>query len=832
MAEPSLEDVRSTGAVERLLEDSWASRLRRVGRGEQLVEAASSLLFLAIAVPLALAALATHQIDWQLAVALVLMHALCSRLVSFPIGAGYVVPSYLVLVPMLLLLPVGTVPLLVAASMALGAAAEVATRRAQPQRVLLAVSDSWHSLGPAAVLLLVGAVHGGVELALVYIVAFMAGCLVDLVSATVREAAILGVDSRVQLRVVGVVWLIDACVAPLGLLVAHAAQHAPAEVLLILPLNGALILMSRERTARIEQAQRRLDVVGRERKRLQTAVQRLGEALAARLDLDALVDIVLRGCVEAMDADAGRFVMSGPAASRAVEVAGPPRVAALVGAAARTAMDTGEVARLEQGGVWALALPFVLSGDDGRTTAALSVARDSRAFRADEQEVMHGLLEQARHATAEIIAHNALREQAHTDALTRLGNRRKLAADVRERVRGATASRPLVLLLFDLDGFKSYNDTFGHGAGDAMLTRLAGRLAEAVAAHGAAYRLGGDEFCVLAAAEPGELYDVVTAAAGALAERGEDFAVESSYGAVLLPHEATTLEYALQLADERMYARKRGRSSSPGDQARDVLLRIMHAKQPSLEGHASDVAELCLRVGRRFNMTAEQLDELARAAELHDIGKVGIPDAILDKPAELDEAEWEFVRQHTILGERILSAAPALRPVAVIVRSSHERWDGCGYPDGLAGEQVPLGARIVAACDAYDAMTTDRIYRQRLDHETACRELRAQAGRQFDPEVVEVLLEDLSESPPSSNPLATGEPVEPDACTRVAQEVVAQLYEVLMRHACGDVLAPPCDAEDAADALEEAIEVSLADDPATPELAATVWERGTASVTP
>jgi two-component system, cell cycle response regulator len=169
-------------------------------------------------------------------------------------------------------------------------------------------------------------------------------------------------------------------------------------------------------------------------------------------------------------------------------------------------------------------------------------------------------------------------------------------------------------------------------------------------------------------------------------------------------------------------------------------MRSMQAKQPGLREHSSEVADLALLVGRRLDMGPEDLDVVARAAELHDVGKVGMPDAILEKPAQLDEREWDFIRQHTILGERILSAAPALRPVAKVVRSSHERWDGRGYPDGLAGEEIPLCARIVAVCDAYEAMITDRPYRPALGHEKACRELRSEAGHQFDPRVVEVFL--------------------------------------------------------------------------------------------
>jgi HD-GYP domain-containing protein (c-di-GMP phosphodiesterase class II) len=135
-------------------------------------------------------------------------------------------------------------------------------------------------------------------------------------------------------------------------------------------------------------------------------------------------------------------------------------------------------------------------------------------------------------------------------------------------------------------------------------------------------------------------------------------------------------------------------------------------------------------------MAPEELDVLVRAAELHDIGKMAVPDAILAKPGPLNAEEWEFMRRHTIVGERILGAADALRPVASIVRSSHERWDGGGYPDGLAAEEIPLGSRIVFVCDAFDAMVTDRSYRRRSSVEQALAELRRCSGTQFDPAVV------------------------------------------------------------------------------------------------
>jgi len=772
--------VRSDDPVERLMEDSWTSRShRRPGRREMIVESVAALLFFCCAVPLALLAPPQRAMEPLLAVTLVGIYALASRLVKFPIGAGYVVPSYLVLVPMLLLLPPGTVPLLAAAGLALGTLGQVVRERVGPERVLFGIPDAWHALGPALVLVLVGTDHEPVVLALIYVAAFISGCLIDLLSATIREAAILGVRPQLQARVIAQVWLIDACVAPLGLLIAGAARHDPREVLLILPLIALLLLASRDRSARIERAQRRLELVARERSRLQTAVRRLGDALAAKLDLAALTDIVLRGSIEALDADAGRLTLSGTLAGlepREIEIGRTPDVGEALRRAAELANSDQEPCQLERGGVWALALPFGFSINDGRASGALAVAREGRAFGDDEEAVVHGLVERARQAAADIVAHQLLREQALTDSLTKLGNRRKLAADVERQLPAASETNPLVLILFDLDGFKRYNDTFGHLAGDAMLARLGTKLAAATAQSGAAYRLGGDEFCVLLPAHSDELCNVVAKAAAALDEQGDDFAVGASYGAVLLPHEATDLDYAMQLADERMYALKRVRSPATADQTRDVLIQIMQAKQPELHDHSNQVAQLCRLVARRFGMTTEEVDRMVRAAELHDIGKVGIPDAILEKPGSLDEAEWESMRQHTLLGERILSVAPTMRPVGAIVRATHERWDGGGYPDGLREDQIPLAARIIAACDTYSVMTSDRSYRARMEHEAACAELRRQAGGQLDPQVVEALLEalsstDLGEAEDGANGAQSG-----------ADEVVAYLRDALARN--------------------------------------------------
>jgi diguanylate cyclase (GGDEF)-like protein len=331
------------------------------------------------------------------------------------------------------------------------------------------------------------------------------------------------------------------------------------------------------------------------------------------------------------------------------------------------------------------------------------------------------------------------RRESLTDGLSGLANRRSLMADLEEAAATASAAEPRTLALFDLDGFKQYNDAFGHAAGDALLRRLGTDLSAAVAGHGRAYRLGGDEFCILLDRHATEDDSIVEAALDALAEPATPYAVDASYGLVSLPGDAQTAVDALRLADHRMYALKHGRRATQG-QAREVLLAVLGEREPDLQRHMHDVAALARAVGRSMGLDAEDLDVVVRAAELHDVGKVAIPDAILNKPGSLDETEWEFVRKHTLIGERIVSAAEALRPVGRVVRASHERWDGGGYPDGLAGEQIPLGARIVLACDAWDAMTSDRTYRRALSPEQAAAELRAHMGTQFDPDVVAALL--------------------------------------------------------------------------------------------
>jgi diguanylate cyclase (GGDEF)-like protein len=329
----------------------------------------------------------------------------------------------------------------------------------------------------------------------------------------------------------------------------------------------------------------------------------------------------------------------------------------------------------------------------------------------------------------------ANRHEALTDALTSLGNRRALMSALDAAIADGD---PTLLVLFDLDGFKQYNDTFGHQSGDALLKRLGERLGSELEGEATSYRMGGDEFCVLARVDVHGAEAIAVRGAAALSEKGEAFAIGCSFGVALAPSETRTTEETLRLADQRMYEQKAvGRRASATRQTTDVLVQVLAEQNGQLAEHVGDVARLAASTAQLLGMSDFEVKQVHVAAQLHDIGKSAIPDTILNKPGPLDDDEWEFIRRHTLVGERIVRAATALSHAAPLIRSSHERVDGNGYPDGLHGEAIPLGARIIAVCDAYDAMVAERPYRPRIGAEQALEELRRCAGTQFDPLVVD-----------------------------------------------------------------------------------------------
>jgi len=329
----------------------------------------------------------------------------------------------------------------------------------------------------------------------------------------------------------------------------------------------------------------------------------------------------------------------------------------------------------------------------------------------------------------------ASRKEANTDALTSLPNRRALMQDLETELPQADEEQPLILALFDLNGFKHYNDMFGHPAGDALLTRVGDRLKRALEGSATAYRMGGDEFCVLAPADVSGGAAIARRAANALREKGEAFAIDCCYGVANLPKEAAVPSDALRLADQRMYERKAGRVSA-SRQSTDVLLKVISERSPGLHEHINEVAQLSGMLARHLGLPEGEVRRIQLAAELHDIGKAAIPETLLNKPGPLDEEEWEFIHRHTEIGERIVTAAPSLAHTATLIRSHHERYDGSGYPDGLAREEIPFEASVIAVCDAFGAMTKERPYSDAITVAEALAELRRCSGSQFHPRVV------------------------------------------------------------------------------------------------
>ncbi len=340
-------------------------------------------------------------------------------------------------------------------------------------------------------------------------------------------------------------------------------------------------------------------------------------------------------------------------------------------------------------------------------------------------------------------------DQATTDTLTGLGNRRKLFADMGRDIGALSGEQTLTMAIFDLDGFKAYNDTFGHPAGDALLARLGARLAATVADRGSAYRIGGDEFVITTSSDADTR--LVMAAQAALTEDGEGFAIGCSAGSTRVAA-GENLEQALHVADQRLYTNKRSGRRDPRTEAKDVLLQVLAEQNEQLVDHVSHVAGLAWSTAVRLDLPPDQVGRIRLAAELHDIGKAAIPKAIADKPGPLDHQERLFMQRHSEIGERIVAAAPTLQEIAPIIRHAHERIDGTGYPDKLERDQIPICSRIIAVVDAYDAMTSQRPYQQAMSSEEAVAELRDNAGTQFDETVVAAFTSILAEAFPSSRP--------------------------------------------------------------------------------
>jgi diguanylate cyclase (GGDEF)-like protein/putative nucleotidyltransferase with HDIG domain len=355
---------------------------------------------------------------------------------------------------------------------------------------------------------------------------------------------------------------------------------------------------------------------------------------------------------------------------------------------------------------------------------------------------------------------------ALTDPLTGLGNHRHFHDRLeRELADSQAQDYPLSLCLVDIDDFKRINDRFGHPGGDKVLAQLATKLRQG----GEAFRLGGDEFAILL---PGRDEEGAAIAARAIVGRIAGYELDPagtvtvSAGIATVPADGIVRDELVKRADSALYwAKEYGKdqvrvyrpdvleiaelkrlAAGPDRAARfraaASLARAVDARDAYTGSHSERVADLAARLAMRLGVDREQVELTRLAGSLHDLGKLAIPEEILRKPGPLSETERLVLERHPQIGFRMLESL-GVDPVADWVLHHHERWDGSGYPDGLPGDDIPLGARIIFVADAYDAMTSDRVYRDRLTDDEAIAELERCAGSQFDPAIVRALAKEL-----------------------------------------------------------------------------------------
>ena len=337
-----------------------------------------------------------------------------------------------------------------------------------------------------------------------------------------------------------------------------------------------------------------------------------------------------------------------------------------------------------------------------------------------------------------------IRYLSNCDVLTGLYNRRffeqeKINIDKEENY-------PIASIVGDINGLKLINDSFGHAAGDEIIQTVAAILKDNCREHYVLARIGGDEFSILIPGCSGEETENYIKRINLACQEYQDkysdklYHASVSLGFALKTTSEEKLDDIMKDAEDSMYRNKLLQSKSLHSAILSSLKSTLFIKSQETEEHAIRLVNLSHRLGLRLRLTDKQLDELELLSTLHDIGKIGISDTILNKPAPLSEEEWQIMKKHPEIGYRIALSIPDLVPIADYILCHHERWDGTGYPQGLQGENIPLPSRIIAIADAYDAMTSDRPYKRALSKKAALDELRRNAGKQFDPTLVDLFL--------------------------------------------------------------------------------------------
>lgn len=333
------------------------------------------------------------------------------------------------------------------------------------------------------------------------------------------------------------------------------------------------------------------------------------------------------------------------------------------------------------------------------------------------------------------------------DAMTGLYNRRYFE-DVK-KVMDEEKKYPLSILTGDINGLKLINSALGHAEGDKLVLVITQIMKECCRKGDILARTGGDEFSILMPYTTYEEADKIVNKVGRLCEEykkkvpDEAYHISISVGCATKTDSDTPFGAVVKEAEDSMYRHKLLQSKSLHSSIISSMKCSLYEKSQETEEHARRLIFISKSIGATLNLVEEQLNELELLSTLHDIGKIGISDNILNKPGKLTEEEWLEMKKHPEMGYRIAMSTPELAPIADFILNHHERWDGTGYPCGRKGEEIPLLSRIIAIADSYDAMTSDRPYRKAMSKEAAMDEIRKNSGTQFDPELASIFLESI-----------------------------------------------------------------------------------------
>lgn len=362
-------------------------------------------------------------------------------------------------------------------------------------------------------------------------------------------------------------------------------------------------------------------------------------------------------------------------------------------------------------------------------------------------ENVKGILFNFQDVTSTLHEERKIQYLSYHDSLTGLYNRAFFMDEIKRIDK--EDELPISIIIGDVNGLKLVNDGFGHIKGDELLFKIGQVLKSSCRDEDTVCRIGGDEFCILLPKTSNiRAENICQRIHKTCLEQNVDdtISLSISLGCRTKTNISESIIGILKSAEGSMYRHKLLDSKCAHGNLITSIKTTLHEKSHETQEHAERLVQLCQSVGKELELAEEQLRDLELAAMLHDIGKIGVDQRILNKNGSLTDEEWHEVKNHPGIGYRIALASPDLLHIADYILYHHERWDGKGYPQGLEGESIPLLSRIIAVVDSFDAMTNDRPYKKAKPKDCAIKEIKENAGIQFDPKIAEVFLSCLKKN--------------------------------------------------------------------------------------